>query len=53
MLEKVPGVEGSTAAAWVGRGTRGWMESALSVPGASLVIEGCFSQCTLYQRLNL
>lgn len=53
MLEKVPGVEGSTAAAWVGRGAQEWMESALTIPGASLVIEECFSQCTLYRRLDM
>lgn len=28
-------------------------ESPLSIPSDSLLIEGCFSLCTLYQRLNL
>lgn len=28
-------------------------ESPLSIPSDSLLIEGCFSRCTLYQRLNL
>lgn len=27
--------------------------STLAIPGGSLVIEGCFSQGTQYQRLNL
>lgn len=53
VLGKVLGVEGSTAAAWVGRGVQEWMESPLSIPRASLGIEGCFSPCTLYQGLNL
>lgn len=57
MLEKVLGVEGSTAAAWAGRACAGVdgerSESTLSIPGGSLVIEGFFSQHTLYQRLNL
>lgn len=57
MLEKVLGAEGSAAAAWVGRACVGVdgerSESTLSAPSGSLVIEGCFSQCTLYQRLNL
>ena len=57
MLEKVLGVEGSTAAVWVGRtyeGADGEQRiSTLSVPSGSFINDGCFSQYTMYQRLNL